>query len=518
MHTADTRRSGNLFLNIVIRTDASLAIGTGHVMRCLSLAEVLRGNGAAVHFACRLHDGHLCELIRERGYPVLELVAPVVNSGSATESDYSAWLGTTSRDDVEETAAAIDSLGFKPDWLIVDHYALNASWEQSLRESVARIMVIDDLADRKHDCDLLLDQNLYADADTRYRGLVPEHCQLLVGPRFALLRKEFRVARAGVAVRSGSVQRILVFFGGMDSADYTISALDALVDVDVQAVHVDVVIGDQHKSKAKIESICAARSFECHVQTNRLAELMSAADIAVGAGGSATWERCCLGLPCLTFVVADNQRQLVIDAALAGVLCAPDSQPENSKAVAAHLRSFVDNRLLRESISRKSMSIVDGYGADRVRQAIGVFSMSVREAVNGDSEEIFEWRNSATIRDVSLNSAPIEWTTHSAWFDSVIADPDRLLLVGEMDGQSIGVVRFDITGDEANISIYLVPGQSSRGYGTELLLVAEKWLANARSDVQILRAEVLDANGKSHKLFDGAGYSADTTEFCKRLN
>ena len=487
-------------------------------MRCLSLAAVLRGHGALVHFVSRLHDGHLCDLIRERGYPVLELATPTANTDSSTESDYLAWLGVTWRDDAEETAAVIDSLGFKPDWLIVDHYALNSNWEKSIRDSVARIMVIDDLADRKHDCDLLLDQNLYADADTRYLSLVPERCQLLVGPRFALLREEFRVARASVTVRSGSIRRILVFFGGMDSADCTTSALDALVDIDLHAVHVDVVIGDQHKNRAKIESICGSRNFECHVQTNRLAQLMSAADIAIGAGGSATWERCCLGLPCLTFVVADNQRQLVIDAALAGVLCAPDAGPENSEAVAAHLRSFVDNRLLRESISRKSMAIVDGYGADRVRQAIGVFSMSVREAVKGDSKQIFEWRNSTSVRDVSLNSAPIEWTTHCAWFESVITDSDRLLLVGETDGQSVGVVRFDITGDEANISIYLVRGQSNRGYGTELLLVAEQWLVNARPDVQILRAEVLIANGKSHKLFSGAGYSADTTEFCKRLN
>lgn len=504
-------------MNIVIRTDASVAIGTGHVMRCLSLADVLRSHGAAVHFVCRLHDGHLCGIIKDRGYPVHSLARPVIDLESNTASIYSAWLGATWQDDAADTIAAIDSLGPKPDWLIVDHYALDSNWENSVCASVERTMVIDDLADRKHSCDLLLDQNLYEDAEIRYLGLVPKHCQLLLGPRFSLLRNEFREVRVGLAARSGPVQGILVFFGGIDRANLTTAAIEALDGIDLCDVRVDVVIGDQNSRRKGIESICAARNFECHVQTDRLAEMMSKADISVGAGGSATWERCCLGLPCLTFAVADNQRQLVNDAALAGILSAPEVDLEDADAIAMHVQAFIGNPLLRESISRKSMSIVDGYGADRVRRAIGVFSVAVREATLGDSERVFEWRNSAPVREMSLNSAPIDWLTHCAWFESVMADSDRLLLIGESAGQSVGVVRFDITGDSADLSIYLVPGQASRGFGTELLLVAEQWLVHSRPELRLLRAEVLEGNKKSNRLFSGARYRVETTEYRKRL-
>jgi UDP-2,4-diacetamido-2,4,6-trideoxy-beta-L-altropyranose hydrolase len=470
-------------MNVVIRADASRIIGTGHVMRCLSLAEVLSNRGASVSFICRLHDGHRCELIEKRGFRVQSLPLSTSKIEPDCKSSYSAWLGESWQDDAAETITAIETIGSRPDWLIVDHYALDSNWEECVRASVGRIMVIDDLADRKHECDLLLDQNLYEDAEIRYRGLVPEDCQLLFGPRYSLLRDEFRVARAGLAARSGTVRRLLVFFGGSDYANHTSAILDALSAIDLGDIAVDVAIGDQHEYRDEIDAICRERNFECHVQTNRLAELMSEADIAIGAGGSATWERCCMGLPCLTFVVADNQRQQVNDAALAGILTAPDTEPEKTEGVVAHLQSLIDNPLLCESMSRRSMSIVDEYGADRVRRAIGIFSVSIREANAGDSEQIFEWRNSPSVREMSLNSAPIDWSTHCAWFESVFSDPDRLLLIGESAGQ----------------------------------LAAEQWLVNSRPELRSLHAEVLGGNRKSHRMFIGAGYFAGTTEYSKKL-
>ena len=504
-------------MNIVIRADASVAIGTGHVMRCLSLADVLCSQGAVVQFICRLHDGHLCELIRDRGFEVHALSKSSDDLKSQTEADFSTWLGATWRGDASETISVIDGLGFRPDWLIIDHYALSANWERSLRDSVDKIMVIDDLADRAHDCDLLLDQNLYENAETRYVGIVPEQCQLLIGPRFALLRDEFRAARTGISARTGSVERILIFFGGVDRANLTdvvIRAMDRIIPDDLQ---VDVIIGEQNCHRKEIESKCAARDFTCYVQTDRTAELMSGADISIGAGGSTTWERCCLGLPCLAFAVADNQSLLVRHATLSGILYSPDVDTEDADAVAMQLQAFIDNPLLRESMSRKSMSVVDGYGADRVRRALGPLSVSIRAATTSDSEAIFEWRNGTAVREMSLDSAPIDWTAHCAWIESVLADANRLLLIGESEMQSVGVVRFDISGDTANLSIYLVPEQMNRGFGTELLVAAEQWLMSARPELRLLRAEVVAGNNKSHKLFQKAGYCAGTTEYSKRL-
>lgn len=504
-------------MNIVIRTDASVAIGSGHVMRCLSLADVLRNHGACVQFICRLHDGNLCALIRERGFAVHPLAKPANVPKSKGYSDYSPGLGSTWQYDATETIAAVRRLGARPDWLIVDHYGLSANWEGELRDSVGRIMVIDDLADRMHDCDLLLDQNLYDNADARYSGKVPESCQSLIGPRFSLLREEFSAARAGLLERSGSVRRILVFFGGVDHENYTEVAIHALDGIRHSDFGVDVVVGEKNCRRSQIQSECKSRNFKFHVQSDRMAELMTEADIGIGAGGSTTWERCCVGLPCLTFSIAGNQTLLVSHAARAGILNAPDVDPGDSDAVAAQLQAFIDNPLLRESMSRRSMSVVDGYGADRVRRAIGVSSVTIRFAKDDDSEQIFGWRNSAAVRDSSLNSAPIDWTTHREWFDSVLADADRLMLIGESKGQSVGVVRFDVSGDTASLSIYLVPDQMNRGLGTELLFAAEQWLKDARPDLYFLRAEVLAVNKKSHRLFIEAGYDARPTEYIKRI-
>lgn len=175
------------------------------------------------------------------------------------------------------------------DWLVVDHYALDARWESALRASTKQIMVIDDIADRQHDCDVLLDQNFYADMQKRYTGKVSAHCQLLLGPRYALLRDEFRKLREQVKPRNGTVKKILVFFGGVDADNYTGRAIEALAEIGIEGLYVDVVIGAQHSCREQIKSVCAQHGFICHVQTDKMAELMAAADLAIGAGGSATY-------------------------------------------------------------------------------------------------------------------------------------------------------------------------------------------------------------------------------------
>jgi RimJ/RimL family protein N-acetyltransferase len=163
------------------------------------------------------------------------------------------------------------------------------------------------------------------------------------------------------------------------------------------------------------------------------------------------------------------------------------------------------------------MEIVDGLGTDRVLRAMGVFSLSIREALSTDSESILEWRNNPTIRTMSRNVASLDRASHKAWFDSVLSDSDRPLLIGESAGQPVGVVRFDIDNDTAELSIYMVPGNDQRGLGAELLMAAEKWLANSRPDVHVLQAEVRGGNVPSHRLFSAAGYLADTTKYIKRL-
>jgi UDP-2,4-diacetamido-2,4,6-trideoxy-beta-L-altropyranose hydrolase len=360
-------------MNVFLRADASLAIGTGHLMRCLTLANGLLGHGAHTTFVCRHIPQNLQEALQALGHACIKLPAHAdLPIGTSYELAHGAWLGVAQNVDAQDTLAAI---GAQPcDWLIVDHYALDASWERTLRRCTSRILAIDDLADRQHDCDLLLDQNLYADARSRYLGKLPVHCHQLLGPRYALLRPEFARARSKLRPRDGVVRRILLFFGGMDAADMTSHAMSELVQLGCHDIEVDVVIGANHPSRDAIAEKCHFLGWACHVQTQDMAKLMAAADLAIGAGGSATWERCCLGLPCITATVAANQEILVQEAAADGILLPFSLVKESGSTQSPELHDrliqcFRTPQIL-VSVGNKGMDLVDGAGADRVRQSM----------------------------------------------------------------------------------------------------------------------------------------------------
>jgi UDP-2,4-diacetamido-2,4,6-trideoxy-beta-L-altropyranose hydrolase len=499
-------------MNIAFRVDASAQVGTGHIMRCLTLADALNERKVAVRFLSRHMPQHFRDFLSGRGYEFVDLGAAFV--GLPDEPRDALWLDATQSADA---AAAVHALSDRIwDWLIVDNYALDIRWESALRRSARRIASIDDIANRQHDCDVLLDPNFYSDMASRYIGSVPPHCRMLLGPRFALLRPEFGQFHDHVRPRTGSVKRILVFFGGVDTRNYTGAAIQALAELGIPDVQIDVVIGEMHPAREGIESECLRLGFSLHVQSGRMAELMAAADLAIGAGGGAAWERCCVGLPTLAICVAENQRRQIADAACAGLLYAPDLQEDSSRFVARHVRALIENSALRHAMSRNGMQVVDGCGASRVVSSIECSGIRLREAAIEDSRKIFEWRNHPDIRAASRVGDVISWESHENWFAAVRASPDRLLLIGERLGSAVGVVRFDLIGDEAEISIYLVPGIHPRGTGRELLLAAEAWLAENRPDVAQIRAQVLGANRRSQRLFLGADYRVDSTCYLKR--
>lgn len=509
-----------LQMKILFRVDGSLIIGTGHVMRCLTLAKSLAANGAQCHFACREHPGNLIDFIRQQGFEVAALPMPKDQQPTGDEAEvsalaHSAWLGCDWATDAAQTK--VGAGGTANDWLVVDHYALDASWESAMRNMANKIMVIDDLADRRHDCDVLLDQNFYSDMNRRYDGKVPPHCQLLLGPRYALLRDEFRQLHEQVKPRAGRVKRVVVFFGGVDFDNNTARAIEVLASIGGQNWHIDVVIGAHHPHREEVEAICAEQHFVCHVQTSRMAELMALADVAIGAGGTATWERCCLGLPTLTLCVADNQGKQIADAASEGLLYAPELEGDLTLALGRHVRALFENDYLRQAISRNGMRTVDGRGVLRVIGNLGCSDIEIRVARLDDSESLFEWRNHPAIRMASRNPELINREDHQKWFASVQASPDKLLLIGQREGLPVGVVRFDIQGDTAEVSIYLVPNIQQPGQGRELLQSAEKWLTANRPGLNKISAYVLGGNERSQYLFAGAGYQVESTSYSKRL-
>lgn len=502
-------------MNIAFRVDASNQIGTGHFMRCLTLADALKQRGAQIRFVSRHTPEYLRDMLVEKGHEFMVLDSSP--SGAIPDGlSHAHWLGTSQHADAQDTVQALSDQIW--DWLIVDHYALDARWESVFHQTAKKIMVIDDIADRQHDCDILLDQNFYADMNTRYTGKVPQHCQVLLGPRYALLREEFRCLHEQVKPRTGPIKRILIFFGGVDADNYTGRAIEALFNIVIPDLHVDVVIGAQHPFREKLELTCAEHGFFCHVQTKRMAELMAAADLAIGAGGSATWERCCLGVPTLTICAADNQNKQLDDAASEGLLYAPELKDELTSVIKRHVIALMENGQLRHVISRNGMQAVDGRGVLRVIGNLGCNGIEIRAARHDDSQKLFEWRNHPTVRAVSRSADMIDWESHEKWFSSVLSAPDMLLLIGHRKGSPVGVVRFDIRGDEAEVSIYLVPGIQRSGQGRDLLQSAEHWFAANRPRVRRVRAHVLGGNERSKRLFFGAGYQVESTCYSKRLH
>ena len=504
-------------MRVAFRVDASPAIGSGHLMRCLTLAARLASAGCDIAFVCRQLPESLEALVREAGHDCIRLPTPADTTRIATAGDppHAAWLGVSWETDAQESCTA---LAGGVDWLVVDHYGIDARWQGRLRDAARRIMVIDDLADRPHDCELLLDQNLYADMTERYAGRVAAHCRLLLGPRHALLRDEFATLRGRIVARDGEVRRLLVFLGGMDADNVTATVLAALEALPTRHFASDVVIGAGHPARGRIEGECSRLGLACHVQTPRMAELMAAADLAIGAGGTATWERCALGLPTLALCLADNQRQLIHDASRAGLLHGPDISATDAAAIARHLAALLDSAGLRRLLSATGMAAVDGRGAARVVRAMGISEIEVRPATAADSASLFAWRNSPEIRAVSRSSTPIPQADHARWLAAVLADPDRPLLIGARAGEPVGVVRFDIDATTAEVSIYLVPGKGGEGLGSALLTAAEAWLGETHPALDTLLAEVLGDNHASHRLFAGCGYALQQTRYRKRIH
>ena len=361
-------------MRIAFRTDASLKIGTGHVMRCLTLADALREQGAESRFVCREHEGHLMELIRSRGYEVHALPKPRANASFKFDLAHSSWLGVDWSMDAKETRQLLAYSKF--DWLIVDHYALDHLWESALRPSCRRIMVIDDLADRRYDCDFFLDQN-YGSSTERYAGLVPVDCTQFQGPEFALLKPIYAQRRTEQIVRNRKIQRVLIYFGGWaDPVDLTGMALRAFQATDLKRVELDVVVGSSYAYRQKLEAAATNRGRTCiHTQLPDLSELMSRADLAIGAGGATTWERCCLGLPSIVISTAENQRP-------ACVALAADRLIEYLGHVDLISPEVIRKKVLEllgkperlDDLIKKSMSLVDGKGTSRVVNKINLIS------------------------------------------------------------------------------------------------------------------------------------------------
>lgn len=477
-------------------------------MRCLTFADALRERGAEINFICRELPGNMISIIENKGYSVARLRQSTTKYVAIPDEDvpHSAWLGTSWQKDADETIAALECK--QPQWLVVDHYSIDKRWEVQLRNYVDKIMVIDDLADRTHDCDFLLDQNLYHEMETRYENLVPVKCRKLLGPRFALLRPEFATARKNIRRRDGLVRRILVFYGGVDSSNETLKALHALVQItDCQFV-VDVVVGGSNPHSEHIQKFCLDHhGFNYYCQVDNIAELMAAADLAIGAGGTATWERCAVGVPAIVSVLADNQKELSRTGARCGLFFyLGDANSITSERLRGVVRAVLCLPETLQSYSENCCKTVDGKGCYRVVNTLMPTQISIRRAAPEDCDSVYEWRNAEETRRYIFNTDVITLDSHRDWYNRTLSNPSRILLIGERDHKPVGVLRYDISGSEALISVYLVPGTQGQGVGSQLIYCGSTWIRENYPQLRVVNAEIFRENIASLRAFESAGY------------
>lgn len=368
-------------MKVAFRVDASLQIGIGHVMRCLTLADALAAKGASCLFLCKAHEGNLIDYIQRKGHiarslqsasdtsTVIHLLSPTFDSTS-TLLAHSHWLGSSQAQDAEACACVLAE--YCPDWLIVDHYGLDATWEEALAPYSRHLMVIDDLADRFHQCDLLLDQT-FGRQEADYRPLVPQHCRLLCGSKYALLRPEFAALRPYSLKRrtSPALHRLLISMGGVDKDNATSKVLQALRACPLPSdCRIAVVMGATAPWLEDVRNQAENMPWETQVlvDVRNMAQLMSDSDLAIGAAGATSWERCCLGLPTIMMLLAPNQCKIARNLEQAGAARVIDPQKNLTDQLIPILGDIVDRSLRLLPLIESASRITDGSGASIVSQ------------------------------------------------------------------------------------------------------------------------------------------------------
>lgn len=476
-------------MRALFRADASAMLGGGHVMRCLTLARVMAVQGWHCRFAGRQETLATVPALAASGFDFVPLDGPP---------------------ELEPERMAAAS-GDGCDLLVVDDYRWQAGQEQACRHFARRILVIDDLADRPHDADILLDQT-HGRKAADYAGLLPAAAEVRLGAGYALLRPDFYQRRGASLARrqSGGLQRILVTMGLTDAPNATGLAIAGIVQACRQLgrrIAVDIVLGESAPYRREIAAQAQAAGMQLHVGPTDMAGLMVTADLAIGAAGSTAWERCCLGLPSLMLITADNQRQVAAGLEATGAALVLGTWPGVTAGALAdavcHLAE--PQRLLAMGLA--GAQLCDGRGALRMLLVIDPLraddagAVELRPARAEDVTITYAWQTAAGVRSHFRNPHPPDAKEHAAWFSRSLADPGRLLHIILHAGRPAGVLRLDQVAGGYEVSILVAPDCQRLGIGAAALKLARRLLPE-----QPLLAEVLPGNLASARLFPAAGY------------
>jgi UDP-2,4-diacetamido-2,4,6-trideoxy-beta-L-altropyranose hydrolase len=463
-------------MNYVFRVDASSKIGSGHVIRCLTLAKELGSRTNNCQFICRNHDNNLIKKIKKENFSVF--VLKNLKKKLNKKKMYSDWLGVDWNEDANQTINILKN--HTVDWLIVDHYSIDHQWEKKVRPYVKNIMVLDDLANRKHDCDILLDQNLIANYKDRYKNLLKEDCVTLLGPKFSLLQNQYKELHKKAKLRAGIIKNILVYFGATDQNYLIEMTLSAIVRLNNKQIKTNVFINSNNYNKKTIKNLKNkfTKNIKFYVDKNSLAMNIFKADIAIGACGTTAWERCCLGLPSLVITVSENQKPIAKELHKRGLIYWLGHYDKITKNLLYKiLRDFINNEFT--NYFKDFKSITDGSGAEKVSAVLTLSSNTVlkfRPANLKDKKLLLDWANDPSVRLNSSDTKIISAKTHEEWFDFCLKNPERykILIFETKQSLPIGQVCIEKKNKKWFINYSLATYARKKKIGYKILNLAMK--------------------------------------------
>ncbi len=476
---------------LIIRVDASIQIGTGHLVRCQALGQAWKNAGGQVTFITACQDEGLLQQLREEQFDIHLLTKP--------HPDASDW------NDTKGVLAA------HPDaWVVLDGYHFDEVYQQQVKETKHRLLVIDDVAHLKHyHADILLNQNLGAE-QLSYSG--EPDTRWLLGTRYALLRREFLAWREWRREIPAVARRVLVTLGGGDAGNNTLKVIQALQKTDIPGLEANVVVGASNPHAAKLEA--AARQSRIPIRlahkVKDMAELMAQADVAVSSSGSTVWELLFLGTPTLLLVSADNQRYVAehVENNGAGKTLGW-AKNLSVEPLARALDSLLKDFNWRVEAVKKARQIVDGQGAQRVITAIKeakARGLSLRKAEQEDCRLLWEWANDPLTREASFSTKTIPWEDHVRWFGAKLSDPScYYYILTDEEGTPIGQVRFDVSSAEAEVSVSIAPNFRGYTYGANGIRLASQHLFK-KTTITRIHAYIKPDNNASIHAFTEASY------------
>lgn len=488
---------------LVIRADAGPAIGTGHVMRCLALAAGFR---TATSGAARVR------------FISSEELPPSLKTRLADERCESSVVEAPRASDADVTARAAKDLG--AEWVVVDGYGFDGAFEEAIGRSGLRVVALDDFVHTRHVSELVVNQNLHA-ARGAYEP-VRAGTRLLLGPGFALIRREFWRYREVNRTYASRARKVLVTLGGADPGNVTPSVLRGLAPLGLE---VRAVVGGADTMREQTLAVARDLGIEALVASRNMGEHMAWADLAVASAGVTLLEMLCAGTPSLLVISAENQRPGARAAEERGLARSlgwyEDVTPAKVTALASEL---IDDSDARRRIGELGRETVDGFGAERVgREMMGqdCREFRLRAVESNDMKLLWSWANDPGTRATSFNPAPIPWEDHVAWFSKKLNEPSSVMYIAEFPGKRpVGIVRFEVSGPAAELSITVAPEERGRGLAARMLDRAVVRLFRS-SAVQTVTALVKPENARSLKAFDRASFirtespRADAVQFVR---